>query len=280
MGFADKSLMDSESHFKFGANWRSFLMDLDEGRLRIAAESLLEFLDAADLQGKTFVDVGCGSGLFSYAAFYLGAERIVSFDVDPECVLCCQDLHKRAGSPECWTIMSGSALDREFLQDLGVFDVVYAWGVLHHTGRMWEAIDNCAGLVGPGGWYYLALYNKILTRTGDVASIHPFWTRVKLFYNAHPLIAAGFIEPAAMAAYLCVVAARLENPFRHIKEYRSHRGMSWLTDARDWLGGYPYEYATVEEVFKFLRSGRPNLTLANLKVTSGRGLNWYLFQNR
>jgi 2-polyprenyl-6-hydroxyphenyl methylase/3-demethylubiquinone-9 3-methyltransferase len=267
-------------HFNFGANWRTFLDGLDEGRLQIAIDSLLEFLESRDLKGRTFVDVGCGSGLFSYAAFHAGAERIVSFDLDPECVRCCEELRRRAGLPDHWTVMKGSALDREFLSGLGKFDVVYSWGVLHHTGRMWEAIENCADLAAPRGVYYLALYNKILTRTGTVSPIHKFWTRAKLFYNAHPWIAAVIIEPAAMTAYLAMVAARLENPLRHVREYRSHRGMSWFTDARDWLGGYPYEYATVEEVFKFMRRTRSNFVLTNLKVTSGRGLNWYLFENR
>jgi hypothetical protein len=54
--------------------------------------------------------------------------------------------------------------------------------------------------------------------------------------------------------------------------------MSWRTDATDWLGGYPYEFATVEEVFRFVRNEFPDFNLINLKVTGGRGLNWYLFQ--
>ena len=81
-----------------------------------------------------------------------------------------------------------------------------------------------------------------------------------------------------MAAYLAMVTARRHNPVKHVREYKSHRGMSWRTDATDWLGGYPYEFATVEEVFTFVRAVAPDFNLVNMKVTSGRGLNWYLFE--
>ncbi len=161
---------------------------------------------------------------------------------------------------------------------LGSFDVVYSWGVLHHTGKMWDAIDNSAKMVAPGGHYYIALYNKLLTRNGSQSPVHDFWLRVKKLYNAHPLVGKYVLEPLAMAAYLGMVLARLENPITHLKNYKSHRGMSWRTDATDWLGGYPYEFATVEEVFKFVRKKFPNFNLQNLKISGGRGLNWYLFQ--
>ena len=143
---------------------------------------------------------------------------------------------------------------------------------------MWDAIQASVGLTRLGGYYYIALYNKILGRSGSTSWIHSFWLGVKRFYNAHPGVGAYVLEPLAMAAYLAMVLAKLENPVSHIKNYKSHRGMSWRTDATDWLGGYPYEFATVEEVFKFVKERFPDVNLVNLKVTSGRGLNWYLFQ--
>ena len=143
---------------------------------------------------------------------------------------------------------------------------------------MWHAIERTAGLVNPGGYYYIALYNKILARNGSASWVHPFWLRIKTLYNTYPSLGSYVLEPLAMAAYLAIVVARGENPLTHIRNYKSHRGMSWRTDATDWLGGYPYEFATVEEVFKFVRDKFADFNLANIKVTSGRGLNWYLFQ--
>jgi len=202
----------------------------------------------------------------------------VSFDVDPQSVACCRSLHERAGGPANWTVLEGSVLDGNFMAGLGTFDVVYSWGVLHHTGSMWRAVEKAASLVNPGGYCYIALYNKILGRDGSASWIHGFWLAVKRFYNAHPLVAKSMMLPPAMAAYLAMVVAKGENPIRHVREYKSHRGMSWKTDAIDWLGGYPYEFATVEEVFRFIKTTFPEFNLVNLKVTGGRGLNWYLFR--
>jgi hypothetical protein len=143
---------------------------------------------------------------------------------------------------------------------------------------MWDAIRNSTRLVGKAGYYYLALYNKILARDGAASWIHPFWIRIKKTYNSSPRLGKYVFEPLAMAAYLAMVTARGQNPVTHVKQYKSHRGMSWKTDATDWLGGYPYEFATVEEVFAFVKNTRPEFNLVNIKVTSGRGLNWYLFE--
>jgi len=270
--------MQHEPSFAFGLNWQEFLKGFDEERLKIAEESLTQFMGLPDLQGKTFLDIGCGSGLFSLAAHRLRAARIVSFDVDPFSVECCRRLYEKAGSPDNWEIRQGSVLDSTFLEALGKFDVVYSWGVLHHTGKMWEAVKNAANMVRPGGLFYIALYNRILLRNNATSPVHEFWLRIKRLYNNHPAVARYILVPLAMSAYLAIVVARGENPVTHVKNYKSHRGMSWKTDATDWLGGYPYEFATVEEVFKFVKGEFPNFNLVNLKVTSGRGLNWYLFE--
>ncbi|MFC1836411.1 class I SAM-dependent methyltransferase [Thermodesulfobacteriota bacterium] len=265
--------------FSFGKNWQDFLEGFDNERLRVAEDSLTEFLGTEDLKGKRFLDVGCGSGLFSYAAHNLGADTVVSFDVDIFSVECCRYLKKKAGSPEHWEVSEGSILDKGFVSTLGGFDVVYSWGVLHHTGRMWDAIEIAADLVNPGGYYYIALYNRILSRNGSTSWIHPFWTSVKKLYNAYPWFGKYVMAPPAMLAYLSLVVLRGENPVSHVTHYKSQRGMNWRNDAVDWLGGYPYEYATVEQVFKLIKSKKPQFNLANIKVTSGRGLNWFLFRN-
>jgi SAM-dependent methyltransferase len=138
--------------YDFGSNWRSFIDHhlTDESRQE-ALQSLPAFLQRDSLEGLTFVDVGCGSGLFSWAALKLGAKRIVSFDVNPSSVACCKQLRTDEGEPEHWTVLEASILDEEAVRALGEFDVVYSWGVLHHTGRMWEAIESAASLVKPGG---------------------------------------------------------------------------------------------------------------------------------
>src|SRR5271154_68122 len=87
--------------FAFGENWRRFLSVLDESRVASAEDSLRSMLEVSDLRGKTFVDVGCGSGLFSLAARRLGA-RVHSFDYDPQSVACALELRQRyfPGDPD------------------------------------------------------------------------------------------------------------------------------------------------------------------------------------
>jgi len=90
--------------FSFGRNWQDFLKSLNEDKYKNAALSLTEFLGLDNLQGKSFLDIGCGSGLFSYAAFRLGADKVVSIDLDPFSIECCKYLREKADSPRNWEL--------------------------------------------------------------------------------------------------------------------------------------------------------------------------------
>lgn len=227
------------------------------------------------MAGKSFVDIGCGSGLFSYAAFLLGARRVVSIDVDPFSVACARHFHEKAQRPAHWTIQEGSALDTEFMKGLGSFDVVYSWGVLHHTGNMWQAVKNSAALVSSRGFYYIALYNRVEGKFGS-----RLWLRIKRFYNISPKPVKWLMEwTFILIQHFGRNLLRLRNPFKELKSFGAGRGMRWKSDLVDWLGGYPYEFATVEEVFRFMKAEFPFFTLVNLKTEPGLGNNWFLFRN-
>lgn len=266
--------MEDSLTFSFGRNWQNFSRVLDGDRHERARLSLAEFLGVETLEQKTFLDIGCGSGLFSHAAYRLGAKQVLSFDVDPLSVECCERLHKEAGSPENWRVHTGSVLDEGLISQLGKFDVVYSWGVLHHTGSMWDAIRNSASLVGDGGRYYIALYNNV----GGIRGSRTWW-KIKRLYNRSPAAGQRLLESTFTVGYLAGDLIRLKNPIKTIRNYRKNRGMSWRTDIIDWLGGYPYEYATVEEVFKFMKAEFPHMTLVNIKTTNGLGTNSFLFAN-
>ena len=183
--------------FQFGENWAQFLKLLDDERIRSAEQSLIDMVGLDSLDGKTFVDVGSGSGLFSLAARRLGA-KVTSFDYDPRSVACTAELKRRfCPNDRRWSVEQGSALDREYLAGLGKFDVVYSWGVLHHTGAMWDALANVVDLVSPRGQLFIAIYN-------DQGRASRFWKRVK-----HAFV----IAPAPLkSAMLLAAFVRLWGP--------------------------------------------------------------------
>lgn len=252
----------SEARFAFGRNWRRFLQLVDPARIDAAEASLRDMLGVDDLRGKRFLDAGCGSGLFSLAAHRLGAE-VRSFDLDPDSVACTQELRARFGGDTPWTVESGSVLDRDYLAGLGTFDVVYSWGVLHHTGRMWDAFDAVKPLVADGGALFIAIYNdqKVLSRA---------WTAVKRTYVAGPVGRA-----AVLAAFSPLVAAKVAA--NRLRGRDQGRGMNTVIDWIDWLGGYPFEVATPDAVIAhFARDG---FVLTRLRtVGPGHGCNEFVLR--
>ncbi|HKG15734.1 MAG TPA: class I SAM-dependent methyltransferase [Pyrinomonadaceae bacterium] len=261
--------------FEFGENWSRFLEVLDDERIGRAEESLREMLEVESLEGRSFLDIGSGSGLFSLAARRLGA-RVHSFDYDPRSVACARELRRRyfpdAGG---WEIEEGSALDAAYVRSLGEFDVVYSWGVLHHTGSMWEALANAALPVARGGKLFVAIYN-------DLGSRSERWKWIKKTYNELPKLLRAPFAAAVSApneAKMILRAVVTLSPGEYVRSwttYAEKRGMSRWRDIVDWVGGYPYEYATPEAVFDFYRERGFRLT--RLKCGGvGLGCNEFVF---
>jgi SAM-dependent methyltransferase len=257
--------------FSFGENWQDFVQRyFSEERVSIAQRHLLDFIETPSLSGSAFVDIGCGSGIHSLAAFRAWARHIISFDIDPRSVETTERIRDAYGDASRWEIAAGSVLDTAFLATIQPAEVVYSWGVLHHTGKMWEAVRNAATLVRNSGLFYTGLY------TTDSRSDH--WTRTKKRYNRASRFGKRFMEMKHVIRYLLLSnLARGRNPIRVVREYPRRRGMSWFTDMRDWLGGYPYEHARPEEVLRFCRKTL-DFELVNLKT--GEAETEYLFKKR
>ncbi len=264
--------------FEFGKNWAAFLAVLDDERITKAEESLRGMLDVQSLKGRTFLDIGSGSGLFSLAARRLGA-KVHSFDFDSGSFACTQELRNRyfPNDPN-WRVEQGSALDAEYLTSLGKFDVVYSWGVLHHTGEMWRALENAVLPTKKGGKLFIAIYN-------DTGSQARRWLWVKQTYCRLP---RAFKTPFAIAIMIPDELKRLAAALLRLKpseyihswtRYKNARGMNRWHDIIDWVGGYPYEVATADEIFEFYRER--GFTVTKTKTGGvGLGCNEFVFEKR
>ena len=259
--------------FEFGKNWARFLTTLREDRIQRAETSLQAMLGCERLDGRSLLDLGCGSGLFSLAARRLGA-RVYSVDYDPQSVACASELRRRyfpAGAD--WEIEQGSALDCGYLESLGLFDVVYSWGVLHHTGAMWTALENAAIPVARGGQLFVSIYN-------DQGPASRRWLAVKRLYNRLP---AGLRFLVLLAAIVQLWWRRWVKDLLRLRPFESwrregrERGMSAWYDAIDWVGGYPFEVARPEEIFAFYRAR--GFQLEKLATCGGSlGCNEFVFR--
>jgi 2-polyprenyl-6-hydroxyphenyl methylase/3-demethylubiquinone-9 3-methyltransferase len=263
--------------FEFGKNWSRFLRLLNEDRINHAVESLSSYLEVRTLKGKTFLDIGSGSGLFSLAARRLGA-RVFSFDFDPNSVACTTELRRRffPDDPD-WTVEEGSALNADYVKSLGQFDVVYSWGVLHHTGQMWLGLENAHYAVAPGGKLFIAIYN-------DTGTQAVRWLHIKKMYNRLPgplkvPFAVLVSAPQELKDFVRLSLSKGPRAYFRLwgEEHNARRGMNRWYDIIDWVGGYPYEVATPDQLFEFYKARGYMLTKMNCGGV-GLGCNQFVFQ--
>lgn len=230
-----------------------------------ARRDIEHWLGADRVRGKTVIDVGCGSGIHSLAFQLLGAEMIHSFDADQYSVEATKVLWAGARKPEKWTIAQGSILDKEYVASLGQYDIVYSWGVLHHTGAMWQAVENACRLVKPGGVLWIALYAKGPRYPKDLA--------LKQKYNSASRLGKRCMEYRGIGRLVLSRLGHLRNPFAW--NQKRGRGMDAYHDLVDWLGGLPYEVASEDEVVKFGRES--GFVLERIKAQREGGCSVYVF---
>ena len=266
--------IENKKRFEFGKNWKQFLKKITNERIIIAKNSLVKMLDSNNLSEKKFIDIGCGSGLFSLSARDLGA-KVFSFDFDEYSVWCTENLREKFNfADENWVVRQGSIIDRKFVNSLGKFDIVYSWGVLHHTGKMWSAIDNAISLVDNKGTLFISIYN-------DQGLKSHFWWAIKWFYNYLPKVLK---KPFAFITSFLIIFIMLVKYTLKLKpmvilgpmfNYKKNRGMDYITDIIDWYGGFPYEFANYDYLIDYIED--KGFKLKNSKRTTSHGCNEMVF---
>jgi 2-polyprenyl-3-methyl-5-hydroxy-6-metoxy-1,4-benzoquinol methylase len=238
--------------FAFGSNWANFSRQINESNIEIARKSIQTTLGNSSLEGKSFLDIGCGSGIFTVAALQMGANNVYSFDFDNESVdTTLRNLNRFNSKLELNRVhvSQGDILNIKFVEALPQFDIVYSWGVLHHTGNLWKALENTISKISVDGLGIISLYN-------DQGISSKVWRIIKkLYVNSPVLIQKILISVSILRLWGPTFIKSKIQPSQNSKwqNYKLNRGMNPYVDIIDWVGGYPFEFAKREAVISFLR---------------------------
>jgi SAM-dependent methyltransferase len=260
-----------EQRFEFGKNWHDFIQKtFSKEQVQISKRHILEFMGRSNLDGLSVLDIGCGSGLHSSAMLDAGAASVHGFDYDENSVKATRFIQEQLGKPSNWTAEQGSVLDDAYVGRLPLYDFVYSWGVLHHTGDVWHAIRNAASRVKPGGLFYIALYSADV----QVDPTPEFWLGVKRKY-----VSSGWATRRMMDWWYVWRFQINKNLFmlpdfvKRMREYKKNRGMNIFTDIRDWLGGWPMEFVYDKDAIAFVEK----LGFKLEKIATGEANSEFLF---
>jgi SAM-dependent methyltransferase len=258
--------MNSRITFSFGKNWMDFNKRVTDKEIQEAKDDLIFWLGKATISGKRILDLGCGSGIHSLCLYELGAKDLLSFDYDQYSVSATKQYWERMGKPPNWEVIQGSVLDKDFITQLGKFDLVYSWGVLHHTGDMWQAINNALSLVDVNGMLYITIYKDVNYSNS---------LKIKHQFNEASPLGKKWMIYKEVCKIMIKRLLRFKNPFAWNKTMG--RGMNTYHDLIDWLGGLPYEVADEDELLQWAIANK--LNLRRIWCNNGMGsCNYYLFQ--
>jgi 2-polyprenyl-6-hydroxyphenyl methylase/3-demethylubiquinone-9 3-methyltransferase len=237
-------LKNLRNHFEFGKNWSDFAKKINDNAIDNAEQCLLKLLEPKRLKGKSFLDIGCGSGLHSLAALRQGAKSVFAIDIDPVAVETTRYMLSRYHHDTNWKCRELSVFELDS-DSIGKFDIVYSWGVLHHTGDLTGAIAKALRMVKNNGYFAIAVYRKTKLCT--------LWKIEKKYYSRSSETVRKNIRTIYMLLFRLDRLIQRRKFKEEVQTYKEQRGMDFHIDINDWLGGYPYESISPQDLKNFIQ---------------------------
>lgn len=132
--------------------WTEYIPEYDASE-----KHWLLFFTPDEVKGKSVLDSGCGTGIFSIIFAKNGAGQVTGIDISPGSLGTAEGLKQKFG-------LSNARFEQQDMLHLpypdACFDIVWAWGTVHHTTDPLGAIDGLIRVLKPGGSILLAIYKK------------------------------------------------------------------------------------------------------------------------
>ena len=198
------------------------------------------------VKGKKVLDAGSGSGMVSIAFAVMGAS-VTGVDITSKCI---ENGRKRAKAfgVECRFVQS----DLTMLDLHEDFDIIYSWGVLHHTADAKASFFRLVEHLRPGGEIIIAVYLR--------TAFSSFWNFSRVFYQSSPGFAKTAFRRSAsvlLNGYDAVRKALMK------KERYMLRGTSNEELVNDWFGVPHRTFHTYTEVYEWFREKGLDYRLVN-----------------
>ena len=133
---------------------KAFYSDIEAAKNRLEPHEAA-FADFQKWSGRTVLEIGCGVGIDT-ARFARAGADITAIDLTEAAVSLANQLLELEGLPGEAVVANAEQLP---FPD-GRFDLVYSWGVLHHTPNIDQAMAEVHRVLKPGGQVRMMLYSR------------------------------------------------------------------------------------------------------------------------
>jgi len=269
--------LKDKKHFAFGKNWDLYSRQINSSHIESSKKDLISLIQLESLEGMRVLDIGSGSGVHSLSLMLLGCKDLIALDYDANYVSTTNRVLSGKSFKGNFQVMQADILKHIPGIDGHTFDLVYSWGVLHHTGDMMKGIDRSISYVKPGGLIALALYRKTPFCT--------FWRIEKFIYSKSPEIFQVISQKVYEFFFGLGIKIKTGQTLRDYRlSYFQKRGMDFSRDVHDWLGGYPYESIDPDVLIQYME--QRGFTVLNSNISKkqsgilGSGCDEFLFKNK